>query len=167
MESGFVERVPEHTSVISYKNVSFHVIDTPGEASLPSYFQYFDQFEIHTLVLVTPPAYDVHLLENHGVTTLDLSFNVDDGPGQSQIDGWFSVVNQAKGQKKPVSICIQGIYGGTRAPLMVALGLYALGLSIDKALLLISENIKAVVFQPHQLDFLYWYCAPRAFCAAL
>lgn len=167
MESGFVERVPEHTSVISYKNVSFHIIDTPGESSLPGYYQYFDQFEIRTLVLVTPPAYDVHLLESHGVVTFDLSFNVEDGPDQSQIDGWLYVVNQAKGLKKPVSLCIQGIHGGTRAPLMVALGLHALGLSIDKALLLISENIRTVVFQPHQLDFLYWYCAPRTFCAVL
>eukprot|EP00906_Rhabdomonas_costata_P025343 RCo036253 len=82
------------STLISYRGMSFLVIDAPVDTSLPQYLAELRRYDARHLVRACEPTYNSAPLVEAGIQIHDLCFADGEPPPKRIIDEWLALVDE-------------------------------------------------------------------------
>eukprot|EP00053_Salpingoeca_punica_P009715 m.87388 g.87388 ORF g.87388 m.87388 type:complete len:166 (+) comp15127_c0_seq2:547-1044(+) len=158
-----------HTSLITYKHMSFLITDRPTDVTIDSYVETLKTNNVAELVRVCEPSYDIAKLKAAGINVHDWEFVDGDPPPQEIITKWLDLTDHTFAREGKPCIAVHCVAGLGRAPVMVALSLIEQGMTPEDAVLFIREKRRGAI-NSRQLMFLRQYkrrTAPGGKCIVM
>lgn len=141
--------------VIEHNGAKFVILSEPSEAAIPAIIKDLSAMNVKKLVCaVVAQSYPSQPFEAAGISVHHLGYEDGSLPPDNVINGWLSVVEEARKQKEAVGVhCVAGL---GRAPVLVAIALIEDGLNFMDAIELIRQKRRGAI-NMKQLKFLETY----------
>ncbi|CAB3995333.1 tyrosine phosphatase type IVA 1 [Paramuricea clavata] len=151
---------PSVPAVIEYKKMRFMIMDRPTNANLKTYIEELKRRDVHDVVRVCEPTYNVEPLKKEGISVLDWAFEDGAAPPKTVVEDWLELIKVRFHDKTGSCIAVHCVAGLGRAPVLVAIALIEAGMKFEDAVDLIRRQRRGAI-NATQLSYLEKYKPTR------
>lgn len=151
---------PSVPAVIEYKKMRFMIMDRPTNANISHYIEELKQRDVHEVVRVCEPTYNVEPLRKEGIKVLDWAFDDGAAPPKTIVEDWLNLIKIRFHDKLGSCIAVHCVAGLGRAPVLVAIALIEAGMKYEDAVTFIRRQRRGAI-NTTQLAYLEKYKPAR------